>query len=44
VVDFDVIRNVTFCELNRFENNNELLRLFANFNNVTGLAGGRTEC
>ncbi len=37
MVDFDVFRNITFCELYSFENDNQLLRLFANFNNVTGL-------
>src|SRR5690606_38693189 len=41
VIDFNVVRNVAFCERNCFENDDELLRLFANFNNVTSLEAER---
>jgi hypothetical protein len=43
MVGFDVIRNVAFSEANRFQNGDELLGPFANFDNVAGLAAVRTD-
>src|SRR5690606_9475779 len=37
VIDFDIIRNITLSELNSFKNDSKLLRLFADFNNITDL-------
>jgi hypothetical protein len=43
VVDFDVVRNVTLGELDRFENGDQLLRLLANFDHVASLAAVRAD-
>lgn len=43
VINFDVIGNVTFCELRSFQNDGQLLGLLTHFNNVASLATVRTD-
>ena len=43
VIGFDVVRHVALGELDRFQHDHQLLRLFAHFDNVARLAAVRTD-